>query len=118
MNNLKQLKNEEIINLIKKGIVTVSDIVDSGICPTCFDKNNKFNPQKRDIILELVKAAGEWTDDSMEKFDSYPTYVQNAFKFISDYLEEQGENIFAGNGDLSKNFRKYIDYRMHNIVIL
>ena len=40
MNNLKQLKNEEIINLIKKGIVTVSDIVDSEICPTCFDKNN------------------------------------------------------------------------------
>lgn len=40
MNNLKQLKNEEIINLIKNKEITVADIVDSGICPTCFDKQN------------------------------------------------------------------------------
>lgn len=40
MNNLKQLKNEEIIKLIKNKEITVADIVDSGICPTCFDKQN------------------------------------------------------------------------------
>lgn len=40
MDNLKQFNNEEIIELIKTGKVTVTDIVDSGICPTCFDKQN------------------------------------------------------------------------------
>ena len=39
-NNLKDLKKEEIINLIKNGEVDVADIIDSGICPTCFDKEN------------------------------------------------------------------------------
>lgn len=40
MNNLKQFKDCEIIELIKSGKVGVADIVDSGICPTCFDKQN------------------------------------------------------------------------------
>ena len=40
MDNLKQLKNEEIVELIKSGKVDVADIIDSGICPTCFDKEN------------------------------------------------------------------------------
>lgn len=40
MDNLKKLKNEEIVELIKNGTIKVADIVDSGICPTCFDKQN------------------------------------------------------------------------------
>lgn len=40
MDNLKKLRNEEIVKLIKNGTVEVADIVDSGICPTCFDKQN------------------------------------------------------------------------------
>ena len=40
MDNLKELKNEDVVNLVKEGKITVSDIVDSGICPTCFDKQN------------------------------------------------------------------------------
>ena len=40
MDNLKQFKDEEIINLVKEGKATIADIVDSGICPTCFDKQN------------------------------------------------------------------------------
>lgn len=40
MDNLKQFENREIIELIKNGNVAVADIVDSGICPTCFDKQN------------------------------------------------------------------------------
>ncbi len=40
MDNLKQFNNGEIIELIKTGKVTVTDIVDSRICPTCFDKQN------------------------------------------------------------------------------
>ena len=40
MDNLKELNDEKIIDLIKYGKVNVADIVDSGICPTCFDKPN------------------------------------------------------------------------------
>ena len=40
MNNLKQFSNEQIIKFIKEDKITVADIVDSGICPTCFDKQN------------------------------------------------------------------------------
>ena len=40
MNDLKQYPEEEIQKLIINGEVSVGDIVDSGICPTCFDENN------------------------------------------------------------------------------
>ena len=40
MDNLKELKAEEIIALIKEGKVTNADLTDSGICPTCFDREN------------------------------------------------------------------------------
>ena len=40
MDNLKQFKNEDLINLVKEGKASVADFVDSGICPTCFDKQN------------------------------------------------------------------------------
>ena len=58
MDNLKELKNEEIINLIKDGKVGVADIVDSGICPTCFDKENNhilYGDNKDRIIFENNK---------------------------------------------------------------
>ena len=38
--NLKDLSNDEIKEKIISKEVTVADIVDSGICPTCFDKEN------------------------------------------------------------------------------
>jgi histidine triad (HIT) family protein len=38
--NLKDLSNEEIKEKIISKEVTVADVVDSGICPTCFDKEN------------------------------------------------------------------------------
>ena len=40
MNDLKKYPEEEIQKLIINGEVSVGDIVDSGICHTCFDKNN------------------------------------------------------------------------------
>ena len=40
MKDLKKYQNGEIIELIKNGTIGVADIVDSGICPTCFDKEN------------------------------------------------------------------------------
>ena len=38
--NLKKYSTEEIIKLIKENKISVADIVDSGICPTCFNKEN------------------------------------------------------------------------------
>ena len=58
MNNLKEFKNDEIIKLIKDGKVTVADMVDSGICPTCFDReNNNILYGKNDdkIIYEEIQ---------------------------------------------------------------
>ena len=55
MDNLKQLKNEELIELIKSGTVTSADLTDSGICPTCFDKENGhvlYGDNKDKIIYE------------------------------------------------------------------
>ena len=40
MDNLKEYSNEEIVKLFKEGIIGIKDIVDSAICPTCFDENN------------------------------------------------------------------------------
>lgn len=38
--NLKELSQEELKNKIVNKEVSVADIVDAGICPTCFDKVN------------------------------------------------------------------------------
>ena len=40
MNNLKEFTKEEIIKLIKEGKVSPADLTDSGICPTCFNREN------------------------------------------------------------------------------
>ena len=38
--NLKELSQEELKDKIINKEVTVADVVDAGICPTCFDKEN------------------------------------------------------------------------------
>ncbi len=40
MDNLKEFSNEKIVNLFKEGRIGIKDIVDSGICQTCFNKEN------------------------------------------------------------------------------
>lgn len=55
MDNLKELDNEKIINLIKNKEISMADFVDSGICPTCFDKehdNVLFGDNTDKIIFE------------------------------------------------------------------
>ena len=42
MDNLKQLSNKEIIELIKNKKISAVDFINSGICPTCFDKQNNY----------------------------------------------------------------------------
>lgn len=55
MNDLKKRTNVEIIKLIENKEITVADIVDSGICPTCFDRENNhilYGDNKDKIIYE------------------------------------------------------------------
>ena len=55
MCNLKTLKQMEIVELIKDGKITMADFVDSGICPTCFDRENDcvlFGDKTDKIIYE------------------------------------------------------------------
>ena len=40
MDNLKELSNKEIVELLKSGKAKAADLTDSGICPTCFNKEN------------------------------------------------------------------------------
>ena len=40
MYNLKEFNDAEIIGLIEDGKIGEKDFIDSGICPTCFDKEN------------------------------------------------------------------------------
>lgn len=40
MNDLKKYNNSQIIDMILNKKIDIADIVDSGICPTCFNKKN------------------------------------------------------------------------------
>ena len=40
MNNLKEFSDEEIVQMVKEGKVTNRELTDSGICPTCFNKEH------------------------------------------------------------------------------
>ena len=53
--NLKELSNEELKKLVLDKKVEVKDIVDSGICPTCFDRENDhilYGENKDKMIYE------------------------------------------------------------------
>ena len=53
--NLKELSNEELKKLVLNKKVEVKDIVDSGICPTCFDRENDhilYGENKDKMIYE------------------------------------------------------------------
>ncbi len=53
MEKLKQLSELELEELIIKGEVKMPDLVDNGICPTCFDRahNNCLYGDNKDKIL-------------------------------------------------------------------
>ena len=58
MDNLKKFSEEEIVKMIKENKVSVADIVDSGICPTCFDKRNNhilYGDNKDKMLYEDEK---------------------------------------------------------------
>ena len=60
--NLKELSNEELKKLVLAKKVEVKDIVDSGICPTCFDRENDH------ILYGETKDKMIYEDDYFECF--------------------------------------------------
>ena len=53
--DIKNLTSEEIKHLVIKKEISVADIVDAGICPTCFNKANDnilYGDNKDSIIYE------------------------------------------------------------------
>lgn len=40
MENLKDLKADELEKLIQEGVIKMPDLVDNGICPTCFNREH------------------------------------------------------------------------------
>ena len=55
MEDLKKYSKEELIKLIKENKITFVDFTDSGICPTCFDRENNsilYGDNKDKIIYE------------------------------------------------------------------
>ena len=58
MDDLKKYSDKEIVELILNEQITVADVVDSGICPTCFDKKNNhvlYGDNKEKMIFENDK---------------------------------------------------------------
>ena len=58
MGNLKGFSEEEIVKMIKENKVSVSDLVDSGICQTCFDKRHNhilYGDNKDKMLYEDEK---------------------------------------------------------------
>lgn len=62
MNDLKQYSNDEIIKMLKDKKITFADLTDSGICPTCFDKENNF------VVFGDNKDKLLYEDDDIECF--------------------------------------------------
>ena len=62
MDNLKQLSKGDIIALIKEGKVGAAELTDSGICPTCFNKDNAH------ILYGDISDKILFEDDDIECF--------------------------------------------------
>lgn len=97
MNNLKEYTDEQIVEMIKNKEVTVKDIIDSGICPTCFDKahNSILYGDNKDKIL--------YEDDKIECFyvgnPRAPGHVaissKKHYKDMMEIDDELCEHIFV-----------------------
>ena len=62
MDNLKELRDEEIVELIKEGKIGVADLTDSGICPTC------FNREHDEVLFGKNEGKVLYEDEDIECF--------------------------------------------------
>ena len=86
MDNLKEFKKDEIISLIKEGKVGAADLTDSGICPTCFNKEKVlFENDKFECFLVGNPRADGHTAISTKKH----------YKDMMEIDDETCEEIFV-----------------------
>ena len=98
MNNLNNLKDEELVELIQKGEISAGDLTDAGLCPTCFNKShngvlygddtNKLVYEDEDIECFLVgnpRAEGHVAISTRNHFkdmmDIDDAICEKVFKF-------------------------------------
>lgn len=62
MNNLQNLKDEEIIELIKEGKVGARELTDSSICPTCFNREHGA------VLYGEIESKMLYEDNDIECF--------------------------------------------------
>lgn len=95
--DLKKLSNEEIKELIVFGEVTLEDIIDAGICPTCFDKENDH------VIYGDNTSKMIYEDDDFECFlvgnpraDGHVAIsTKKHFKDMSEADDETCQKLFV-----------------------
>lgn len=66
MNNLKEFSDDEIVEMLKNKKISAEDLTDSGICPTC------YNREHNGVVFGKDKAKTIYTDDILTCF-----YVNN-----------------------------------------
>lgn len=62
MDNLKKYTDEEIVELIKTKKIDAADLTDSGICPTCFNKEHNA------VLYGNMEDKMLYEDDDIECF--------------------------------------------------
>ena len=92
MNNLKEWKEEDIIKGIKEGKIGAADLTDSGICPTCFNKEHE------EILYGKMEDRVLYEDEDFECFlvgnpRSEGHVAISTKKHFKDMMEADSETI-------------------------
>jgi diadenosine tetraphosphate (Ap4A) HIT family hydrolase len=103
MTDLKKLSDEEIVALIKEGKVTNRELTDSGICPTCFNREHNgalYGDNKDKLIYEDIdiecffvgnpRADGHMCISSIEHYHDLseaPDYInEKIIRFAKQFM--------------------------------
>lgn len=97
MLDLKQYKEEQIVRLIKEKFINETDLIDSGICPICFNRNHNqvLYGDRQDMLL--------YEDENYQCFyvekpraNGHVTIISKKhFKDMSELDDDACEKIFV-----------------------
>ena len=82
------------------------------IMELCFDKNQKFNQKRTDLLFEKFKEADEWVDTQIDlnsnDFERYKTILSYSANMLAAYFDEITDE--KGNLDDSKlSFENFVN---------
>ena len=95
MVDLKTITDEEIVELIKQGVVTNAELTDAGICPTCFDNEHGhvlFGDISDKILYEDEYLLIVNKPSNMPVHPSSDNYENTLSNIVASYLKKQ--NIY------------------------